>query len=323
MQITKKEKKTMPRIFKSFMPRVHTYDPDAAVVRMAVNGLALLCFSNLDGGRAEVGFLNTATHHPLLFSIFDKNCNLIYPTGPEPVELPAGTEISINHNNAGLGQIYAPDKGDLPDQSDNRDFRHLLNLDEFHKEAFKVEKVPLIDNYPFLGKLFLYNGLFFTAKRSQRPAKIRTIAGRVLPLPRVGKIIGADIADAEVGVRIGSQELPPLTRDENSPYTIVIRYKCEDDDHTETDFQLFHEVLNTVPEHVMDIFYDGIEPAGHLGCERSLQESLKNREFTEDHEKAEIFSKLLSSYVGAEEACQASTKPECPLNLRGVPEPCP
>lgn len=314
----------MRRIFNSFMPRVHNYDPNdpnARVVRVAINGLALLCFSQKDGGRAEAGFLSTDTPHPLLFYIFDKNCKLIHPKSGS-AELPAGTEIYINHNNTGHGAIYAPDDTEFPDQSNPYDFRHLLNLDEFHKEVFGVEKIPLVRNFPYLGRLFLYNGLFFTAKRSQKPAIIRTFARPAISLPRVGKVIGADIADQEVRVRIGSQELDPLVKDGNSPYTIVMRYKCEESDHIETDFQLFHNVLDTLPEHLIDIYYDGIEQAGFLGCERILQESLRNREFIEDYERAEIFSQLLRSFDRAEEACQGSTKPQCPLNLLGEPEPC-
>lgn len=312
----------MPRTFRTFMNRV-TALPQDPTARVIINGLGLLCFSR-KYNRAEVGFLETESRHPLLLTIYDRLCNVVPPILPE---LQSGAEITINSNNPGLGQLYTPDMGARPDNSDEHDFRHLLNLDEMHLEVFDYENVQIKADVNYLAKLFLSNGVFFNAKRSTHPAKIRHRpkspgGNNVTVFPRIGKVIGANIGGDQVLVTVNGQPIP-LARDANSPYTIVIRYKCErEEGNAETDFERFHNALNLPKVDALDVFYNDIEPPDRIDCEKHLERAFNEKTLSEEFCKNENLIQLIKSFGRSEEACQASTKPQCPGNLLGQPEPC-
>lgn len=308
---------------KTFMETINgvAVNPTAHVY---INGLAILCFSKRFN-RAEVGFLQVKDH-PLLFTIYDKNCEPKFGT---PLVLHSGTTIKINHNNPGLGKLYTPDDGDEPNNSDNRDFRHLLNIDKLHDEIFNSNRVEIKPNF-YLAKLYLSNGIFFCAERSKHKAKIinaRVRPGRPpirKPLPRVGRVIGTDIFSNEILIDISSlsQPLPPLKR-EDGPYKVVIRYKCNRTSSIKTDFEKFYNVLELPTNHeALDLEFDDKEPIELLDCEKHFLEAFNEEKFGADSDSKRIFSLFHKNLLRAEEACQAAVKPLCPGNLQGIPEPC-
>lgn len=218
---------------------------------------------------------------------------------------------------------------ETPDEGVNRDFRHLLNLDELHDRVFQHRRVQIKRNSSYLAKLFLSNGIFFTNRRSVNIPKIRSRLGADPFTATIGKVIGAHIGGTQVTggdqvtVRVNSQDIH-LARDADSPYIVVIRYKCvERETNSETDFQRFHNVLDLDANDVLDIFYDQIEPADPIRCEELLERAFNEKRLSEEAYKDESLRLLVESFRRAEEACQATTKPECPNNLAGRSENCP
>jgi hypothetical protein len=311
------------RFITRFMRRVTEPPPkdQNPTARVIINGLGLLCFSKRHGGRAEVGFLETASHHPLVITIYDRFCE-IYRNFP-PLRNEA--EISVNSNHPGLGQLYTPDLTERPQSSDNEDFRHLLNLDEMHRTIFGRQNVQIKRNSTYLAKLFISNATFYNAQRSRNAARIRhreRFGRRVTNFPRIGKVIGANIMDTQILVRVNSEEFT-LINDARSPYTISIRYKCLSDERAETDFERFHNVLALDQDDVLDIFYGRAEPRHKLPCEDKFERDFEGQRLSEEAYRSEGLAQLFESLKRAEEACQTSTKPECPGNLLGEPETCP
>jgi hypothetical protein len=318
----------MDREFRTqFMPRITTPSPkdQDPTVRVIINGLALLCFSKKNNGRAEVGFLKTATPHPLLFTIYDRSCTDVtsqFLQLPGLPELPDGADITVNSKHPGLGQLYTPDTTPKPKESDDEDFRHLLNLDEMHFKVFGHRNVQIKADSTYLAKLFISNGTFYNAKRSTNPAKIRNRNGPPEDFPKVGKVIGANIMDTQVFVTVNTDSFD-LSRGANSPYTIILRYKCEHGPSAETDFERFHNVLNLPARDVLDVFYGTTEPADRVGCEVHFEKAFDEKKLSEKALRDKGVKQLIRAFRRSEEACQTSMKPECPGNLLGEPEGCP
>lgn len=285
--------------------------------RVIINGLAILCFSN-SYERAEVGFLQVKDH-PLTLTIYDKDCNMVKVTP----DLQDGTTIDINPDKSGLGALYCPTDGDEPENSDKHDFRHLLNLDKLHAEFFPPGKIGIKPESTFLATLYLRNAVFFNALKSKNKAMIFSLASRKRHLDKIGKVIGADLNDDEVVIKINSETFHTLTKDAGYPYTVIIRYKCEGKANKETDFQEFHRVLSSPPEHRLDLSYNDVEPAESGECEKMLLQAFTENKLRLEGEDEKAVTQLIENLRSAEEACQGAVKPECPSNLFGEPEPCP
>jgi hypothetical protein len=308
-----------------------TRDPNPTA-QVIVNGLALLCFSQLNGGRAEVGCLKLlSTPHTLNLTIYNPDCG-VHPVDGVPVSLEINDGIvNINSDNPGIGSLYYPD---IDSPEDKYSFRHMLNIDKIHDEfgSGKVKiKVPA-DGY--LGEIYINKGVFYTEALSSRKATIHLKGDdrkKILEIPHVGKVFGADINDPIVKIDItvgGTTETITLQRQPNQtkPYTIMIKYKCIEAAGEITDFEQFYRMLNLpdVRHKETDLKYDGVETPYRHSCERAL---LKGFLFNEMH-RAKILENqairnLVESFFFATEACETATKPRCPENLRGTNEPCP
>jgi len=293
--------------------------PKNPTVQVIINGLALLCFSR-KYNQAEVGFLKLTEPqlHPLLFTIYEPNCRGIkFHTVIE-----SGT-ININSDTQGIGSLY------YPEPTDENDFRKVLSLDEIHKR-FSNERVTIKADNDYLAKLFIQKGIFFNAALSNGLGRIfhrDDILQTVVPAQKIGKVYGAYIDDEVVNIKIDSvaAPIPTLTRS-TSPYTIIIRYKCADERATETDFQRFYDTLKQplpAGHQICDLEYGEIEEPYRHDCERGeINEFETNEEFKTTVEGDKSLAMLFNSFFFAREACEGTTKPDCPENLLGEPEPC-
>jgi len=307
----------------SFMERINKTRPTRAAeptARIFINGLAILCFSQ-HFNRAEVGFLNVSDH-PLLFNIYDKRCVPILPN-PAGIEIFSGTGININSepDHAGLGYLY------YPNPTNDNDFRRLINIDQLHAEFFDTDRVKIKPN-PFFAKMYINNGIFFNAELSKKESKFYT-SSKEKEKERVGKVIGADIEDASIKIVLSSDINNPITLTNSAgrhPYRIVIRYKCERVASDKTDFERFYDVL-TLPStkhKKLKHKYKDIEEPEPLMCEEQFIKMFReDPQFKEKVKNNELLGKLARNADRAREACEGSTKPDCPENLQNIPEDCP
>lgn len=299
----------------TFMNTTGTRPPNPTAT-VFINGLALLCFS-VKNDRAEVGFLKVR-EHPLLLTIYDSNCNPVFGT---PFEIKSGA-ISVNSGGRGIGTVYQPGI------SEAEDFRYLLDFDRIHK-VFDDERLSINPKAEYLAKLYVKNGMFFNAALSSQDGVIfykdsRGDMVQALPSQRVGKVIGAYIDDDEVTIDITDKE-PITLRKAESRYSVVIRYKCVNNNpHIQTDFDKFYKVLELPSEKhkITDLQYAETEIPYQHPCERNLSYQCKhNEKFREMAAKNEAMQKLLDGIVIlAEEACQGGDLAGYPRNLEGEPE---
>lgn len=304
--------------FMNTVPR-RTPNPTATVV---VNGLALLCFSRLNQGRAEVGFLDVPDH-PLFITIYDSEsgCNIVRNNGEDfsyPIQ---GGEIKINLNNSGLGSLCH--------SNDDQDFRWMLNLDEIHLNLnTNPRRIPIKSAANFFAKLFIKNGEFFTEPEalSSQSAKIkREDNGHLIIDRRVGKAFGVDIHNDSIVVELDNPRKTITLNRTSQPYIISIRHKCARGSTTLNDFTRFYDVLDrTNTGHPKTkLVYENPEPAHIPRCEHLCVQRFDNDEkFRESAEKNKSMLELVDNIRRATEACQSSTKDECPENLSGQTEPC-
>lgn len=296
----------------TFMTKVSAR-PNPVTARLLINGLGLLCFSQ-KYNRAEVGFLEGGRAHPLFFYIYDRYCRLV----GEPIPIPQGTEIDINAGNPGLGSIFCFDEANPPVDQD--DFRHLINVDELHS-AVPVKIVP---NPTYFAKLYVNRGTFFNSELSM--GKGRFFNKQMIEVKvkdRNGRIIGADIVDDPIRIDFNGNPIATLVRNPNEfPYSIRIRYKCEGDVTTATDFKEFYKVLNVPTADQLDFIYDAAEDPPKNRCDCTLlYRAETDHEFQKEIEKSKPLSLLVESLRRATEACEGGGKPQCPENLRGETEP--
>jgi len=302
--------------------------PTKPTARIIVNGLALLCFSKLNGGRAEVGCLPVA-EHDLYITVYDSGCNVLRVDGELVNYKINGETVTINPSHPGVGSLFYPN-----DVKDIESFRHMLNLDKIHAE-FGKGRAKIKAGNVYLGEIYINNGIFYTEAISGQKAiiHIKDDESKQLFEPhRVGKVFGADINDETVIINISSGTLYKtitLNRNADGPYSVLIRYKCSDIPSTQTDFERFYDVLElpSAEHRQTDLKFEWTEIPYRHPCE----ERLINRCMLEEQFKANLLENeadssiigLLENIIRAREACETSTKPECPENLRGLPDqPC-
>lgn len=311
----------------TFMNTVPT-KPAGATAQIIVNGLALLCFSKLNGGRAEVGCLPVG-NHDLYITVYKPNCEIYtLPSGEKVNYKINGGTVNINPTHPGMGSLYYP-----IDIKDIQSFRYMLNIDKIHAE-FGKGRAKIKTGNTYAGEIYINSGIFYTEAISGQKAiiHIKDNESKELFEPhRVGKVFGADIYNDVVTIIISAGTLYKTIElnKADGPYSVVIRYKCCDQPGTYSDFQRFYEILElpSVDHKETDVTFEWKEiPYRHRCEERLLNRFILEAEFRQEileNEEDKTTMELLDSVIKATEACETSTKPECPENLRGISETCP
>jgi hypothetical protein len=311
----------------SFMFRKGHYSRDRLINPTAtiyINGRAILCFSVQDNC-AEAGFL-AIDNHELSFTIYDRECNPVHGT---PITPSPGSSVIINSNHPGLGELY------LPNPSNAADFEHLLDIDTLHT-YFNRQRVTIDPDYSFIGEFYINNARFFNAALSTQIGRVFPYQGNPHTQPvtfprRIGKVIGAEIADQQIQILINGSSITLNRSDSGAPYRIVIRHKCTNETSgRDSDFERFYDALKRPSTPILhpklDLEYELSEPTEPHLCEQVLLNRFddeKDIDFKRQVEKNDLLERLVICIRSASEACQAATKTECPENLRGLPDaPC-